>query len=152
MRTTKASFRFLNYQWRVFLCWCSCQKNSFPIYSFTMKKTAGWSSLLFWCWIIILLHWIPYSTLYIIQQHSLYFFILLYDRRHLEQFRRLFLHCFHSAPVLHQRRQILRHISALDVPYEDYSEESCRHVGQHLDLAGPHLLPSHLPRMVYIYL
>ena len=70
------------------------------------------------------------------------------SRRHLEQFRRLFLYRLHPAPVLHQRRPLLRHLSAAHVPDENHPKESGRHVGQHLDLAGAHLLLTHISRMV----
>jgi len=70
------------------------------------------------------------------------------SRRHLEQFRRLFLYRLHPAPVLHQRRPLLRHLSAAHVPDENHPQEGCRYVGQHLDMAGSDFLLANLPRMV----
>lgn len=66
----------------------------------------------------------------------------------MEQLRRLLLHCVHIAPVLYQRRSLLRHFAAAHVPDENHAEKSGRHVGQHLDVAGSHFLSAHHSRMV----
>lgn len=61
----------------------------------------------------------------------------------------VFLYGVHSAPLLHQRRPILRNSASAGVSHHHDSAHGRAHAGQRVAAARAHFLHAHLPRLVH---